>query len=661
MRHLALAAALLTPTSSAFAVTPVKADPFIQFKANPFDLSHKRLLFTPDSAGGYSVQVSKSPPPFQRGEFAGAPPGSRGPRGNARLDLAFPFPFGNKKWTELYFNYGGNITFGASGNDLFPELDTWPSGTMRWVAGEFDAMSLAGRALMIAPLWNEYAMETSKIYVNSSAREFIATWDVMRNIEPNVGYSPLGRNFFQVRLTPDRVIEIRYGAVAERDGIAGVFSGQPQRKVLDSAANSVLEDVGTAFHIALKLPEPLPQKSPREILVGGGLSNGTAQCQADIRVNAAGRSTFSSCTGYVVAVGSSVDIYISKLNAGIGDKFGWAAGATAEGIASRIVHLDNPGRPDTDLSTAHGVAAGNIYEVFHYPAVSKQHVTVYKELYRHVPAEDDLAIVMTDFRIDDLFNHGGGVGPLNVPIQGIGVVGVRPRDGKREFGSAKLQMAVGPVYLGPRFQENPNDGKITYHNYAFAVGWMAHELGHRWSGFLAPDMVHDGLSHWNDFLHAPVVEPVWRLFSDTLYPEASNMGGYLYEPRADGAFIRRPDWVPAMGLSALDLYVMGLIPPEEVPDTFLLTNTKETAPDVFTGEKVPIRIADIVKASGPRTPPAASSPREFKLGMYLLYDGRKPRPEKVAQLQAIEKMLSRYFTVATGGRMKLSPARGARN
>jgi hypothetical protein len=39
--------------------------------------------------------------------------------------------------------------------------------------------------------------------------------------------------------------------------------------------------------------------------------------------------------------------------------------------------------------------------------------------------------------------------------------------------------------------------------------------------------------------------------------------------------------------------------------------------------------------------------------MYLLYDGPKPRADKLAQLQAIERMLVEYFAVATGGRMKL--------
>jgi hypothetical protein len=64
------------------------------------------------------------------------------------------------------------------------------------------------------------------VYGHSSPEEFVVTWDVVRHWEPNSGYKPLGRNFFQVRLTRDGAIEIRYGDVAERDGIVGVISGQ---------------------------------------------------------------------------------------------------------------------------------------------------------------------------------------------------------------------------------------------------------------------------------------------------------------------------------------------------------------------------------------------------------------------------------------------------
>ncbi len=158
----------------------------------------------------------------------------------------------------------------------------------------------------------------------------------------------------------------------------------------------------------------------------------------------------------------------------------------------------------------------------------------------------------------------------------------------------------------------------------------------------------------NDWLHAPAVAPVWQLFTDIPYPESSIMGGYTFEPRENGTFIRQhAPYAAPMGLSALDFYVMGLIGTDEVPETFLLTDPKPLGDAVFTGEKTPIRVAEIIKASGVRNPPAASSQREFTLGMYLLHDGPQQRADKLAQARGIEKALVEYFDIATQGRMKL--------
>ncbi len=58
----------------------------------------------------------------------------------------------------------------------------------------------------------------------------------------------------------------------------------------------------------------------------------------------------------------------------------------------------------------------------------------------------------------------------------------------------------------------------------------------------------------------------------------------------------------ASGFSALDLYVMGLIEPEEVPDTFLIARPQLRSGQEVWGEKVPVRIQDIIAVSGPRDP-----------------------------------------------------------
>ena len=48
-------------------------------------------------------------------------------------------------------------------------------------------------------------------------------------------------------------------------------------------------------------------------------------------------------------------------------------------------------------------------------------------IYEQVPPDDELAVLFTDFRYDDLFGSGPGSGPLSVPIQGIGDWQANPR------------------------------------------------------------------------------------------------------------------------------------------------------------------------------------------------------------------------------------------
>ena len=161
-------------------------------------------------------------------------------------------------------------------------------------------------------------------------------------------------------------------------------------------------------------------------------------------------------------------------------------------------------------------------------------------------------------------------------------------------------------------------------------------------------------------MNAPAVFPVSPLFTDSPYPEESLMGGMTVETLAGGTITsRKAPWGAATGLSALDLYVMGMIGPEEVPDTFLITGSTRGDDGLNRGgTDTPVRIADIVKANGARNPPAKDAQRQFKLGIYLLFeDGRGPDPDKLAQARGIEAALIQYFSVATGGRMTVGASR----
>jgi len=157
--------------------------------------------------------------------------------------------------------------------------------------------------------------------------------------------------------------------------------------------------------------------------------------------------------------------------------------------------------------------------------------------------------------------------------------------------------------------------------------------------------------------------PVWQMFCDKPYVEKSQMEGFVYHAGPAGVFFRQmPAWNIASGFSALDLYVMGLIPPEEVADTFLIAHPQVRASQEVWGEEVPVRIQDVIAASGARGPGMRDSQKEFTVALYLLHEGnRKPYGDKVRQAEGIEKSLIEYYRAATGGRMKLTPARPVNN
>ena len=275
--------------------------------------------------------------------------------------------------------------------------------------------------------------------------------------------------------------------------------------------------------------------------------------------------------------------------------------------------------------------------------------------------------------MDDLFSKtcvsGGGAVPVNESIQGIGEDQANPIQGEH-FGSDNLLISMALVFIGaPNFNETGVSYGRQYRSFSAAIRWIAHEAVHRWGmdlQFRNPRSGHIELlaptfGHWSNYLHAPAAYPVWPSFASEPYSEASIMGGDVWIDHGGGSFTRKGNSYPlATGLSALDLYAMGMIPPNEVPETFILRDVQETdRRDTVRATKVPVRIEDIVAAMGPRVPAADVSRKEFRLGIYLLHEnGRPPRAGLLQRAQAIIPAIAEYFARATGGRMRVVPTLG---
>ena len=201
------------------------------------------------------------------------------------------------------------------------------------------------------------------------------------------------------------------------------------------------------------------------------------------------------------------------------------------------------------------------------------------------------------------FNAGAGTGPINVPVH---------REWQAtpgaDYGSDTLLVSMRPAFVGtPGLYQRV---RRSVHNFALgSAGSRTKTAAHL--QFRNP---HSGRI-WPVAGFGPVVYPVWPGYSSGPYPEDSLMGGEVWKDNGDGTFTHEDARVWPSGLSALDLYVMGMIPPTEVPETFLLTDVQETDRwGTVRATKVPVRIEDIVAAMGPRVPAADAAQREFSLG-----------------------------------------------
>ncbi len=687
-------------------VTTIPAGTLIRRSANFFDLEEKTLTFTPNGSGGYTVAVGAL-----TWDDPGLVPVRRlrelvrrarrridepSPSSVVTVDLPFAFPFAGRTWTRVYANRNANISFQQPEHLHWPHRDPWSDGTMRSVAAAVDSRSTAGLEAMIAVLWAPHGDTT--ISVDSTPARVVITWRAMRPIPTRAYHAPLGENLFQARLYPSGTIELAYRVVPERDGVVGLFNGMNARgRTLDAVddavgdvARGVLDitriewiDNGSTVLVRMTLAEAVPREvADGEINYRVFLSPDNSDCRVYLEVSADGHRAGTGECGPAPAVvgyrvdGATLEIPISKtlLNGAV--RFSWDADAVwwGRGQYDQMPEIGTvqASESDPDLRAIAGTATGNVFEVFHYPSIPKgSFEKVLSFIYERAPANDEIAIMFTDFRIDDFFNTGPGTGPINEPVQGIGVQAY-PGEGER-YRSEYLLVSMSPVFIGtPVFDETGVAGGRAFRNFAPGVGWIGHEAVHRWAAHLRfrnfrsgriEDLFDDGCRcHWDQYLHAPAVYPVWPSFLSEPYPESSNMGGRFWVDNADGTFTREEDDRDPFphGLSALDLYVMGMIPPSEVPDTFLLTDVQPTDTwGTVRATKVPVRIEDVVAAMGPRVPAADMAQREFSLGIYLLHeDGRPPRPDLLERAQAISPAITEYFDRATGGRMRVVPTAG---
>lgn len=297
---------------------------------------------------------------------------------------------------------------------------------------------------------------------------------------------------------------------------------------------------------------------------------------------------------------------------------------------------------------------GAIAEVFvDLPTVNLQNVA--REFYRTHGDDFDSLVLFTNFE-SNLDEVGILAFAINVQNDVLGIGNpnrgeIFPQfDHTAEYGSqGKLKSFLTMKNLKV-WEDDPLEN--TFGSATSTLSVLAHEFGHTWIAFIDPPvLLTQDRAHWNFFLHT----------------SGSLLGGNDIQDNGDGTFTTL---APKDIYSPLDLYLMGLLKPEEVPPTFLVTDPHDldipppydqqvvSADDLqhlyslgdvgFRGDKQEIRIEDIIAINGQRIPDAESSQKDFRAAFILLAMGEEgPTPDEIEKVETVRRYWAPFFHRAT--------------
>ena len=225
-------------------------------------------------------------------------------------------------------------------------------------------------------------------------------------------------------------------------------------------------------------------------------------------------------------------------------------------------------------------------------------------------------------------------------------------DGSRDAGSAGRLQTV--IYMGPlaRYPDDPaaNIAPGTPCGRNSSLSILGQESGHRFGAYTrfvdpetsrpSAEMLGRDNAHWSFYLNT----------------DASYLEGNQIEDKGAGQSPRFETKEIVRRFSRLDLYLMGVAGPEEVPPTFLVRQPsidfpRGRAPQsglFFDGTKFEVNLPMIVAAEGRRLPDHTVSPRSFRFAFVLLAPaGSSPSAAEIAKLERIREAWERAFAQAT--------------
>lgn len=238
----------------------------------------------------------------------------------------------------------------------------------------------------------------------------------------------------------------------------------------------------------------------------------------------------------------------------------------------------------------------------HYPVANvycgTSNFAAYKKLYSVLPDVFDMAIVTPGMQIFHPGDFGENV-PYEITVKNdVQHIGMSITDRTEQFGSSgKLKSAI-------------------YHSFG-DVSIIDHEMGHTWAAYLGSAwglLGFDDASHWNE--KTDIAGQMSRYYFTEDYQTIGH-----FTDNGDGTWKIIPNTTPEQ-YSSLELYAMGLIPPEQVPPIHVLSNIDASDPERVTATVVRTVTIDQIMESegGPRVPTFPSTQKDFKVVFIVTSD-----------------------------------------